>query len=494
MSLSNLESLNYFYPELILICSALGVILLDLLLIRRERTITAYLALLGLAISFLEASKLFSGNKVVLFSQMIALDQFALFFKLFFLFSTFMVVLFSVRSEEIKGTDQAEYYALLLAVALGMILIASAVDLLMIYISLELISLTSYLLTGYLKGNRRSSEAALKYFIYGAVASGVMIYGMSLIYGLTGTTNIHAVGKALFLQETYPLTLLLATIFVLAGFGYKIAAVPFHMWCPDVYEGAPTPVTAFLSVGPKAAGFAVLIRFFYGVMARPSLEEGVWIPLGNLNWPFLIAVLSAVTMTLGNLVAIAQSNIKRLLAYSSIAHAGYILMGFVLLNDQGLRAMLFYLAVYLFMNLGAFLVVIAVLNKLNTEEIVDYRGLGWRAPFAAAALTVFLLSLTGIPPFAGFIGKVYLFAALIKKEVYWLAVVGILNSVVALYYYAGIVKKMFLEEAPDTTPLKLSPLYLTLMLILIIPTVLFGVYWAPLVNFTDSCLKLLLSY
>ncbi len=199
-------------------------------------------------------------------------------------------------------------------------------------------------------------------------------------------------------------------------------------------------------------------------------------------------------MTLGNLVAIAQSNIKRLLAYSSIAHAGYILMGFVLLDDQGLKAMLFYLAVYLFMNLGAFLVVIAVLNKLNTEEISDYQGLGWRAPFAAVALSIFLLSLTGIPPFAGFIGKVYLFAALIKKEVYWLAVVGILNSVVSLYYYAGIVKKMFLEEAPDTTPLRLSPFYLTLMFVLIVPTVLFGVYWAPLVDFTDSCLKLLLSY
>lgn len=493
MSLSNLESLNYFYPELILVCSVLGVILLDLLLRRRERTLTAYLALLGLSISFLGAVKLFPGNKV-LFSQMVALDSFALFFKFFFLLSTFLVVLFSMRSEEIKKTDQAEYYALLLAVALGMLLIASAVDLLMIYISLELISLTSYLLTGYLKGNRRSSEAALKYFIYGAVASGVMIYGMSLVYGLTGSTNIHAVGKALFTQDPYPLTLLLATLFILVGFGYKIAAVPFHMWCPDVYEGAPAPVTAFLSVGPKAAGFAVLIRFFYGVLAQPSAEEGLWIPLGNLDWPFLIAVLSAATMTLGNLVAIAQSNIKRLLAYSSIAHAGYILMGFVLLNDQGLKAMLFYLAVYLFMNLGAFLVVIAVLNKLNTEEISDYQGLGWRAPFAAVALTIFLLSLTGIPPFAGFIGKVYLFAALIKKEVYWLAVVGILNSVVSLYYYAGIVKKMFLEEAPDSTPLRLSPFYLTLMFVLVVPTILFGVYWAPLVDFTDSCLKLLLSY
>jgi len=493
LSLNNLESLKYFYPELILICSVLGVIIVDLFLKRRERTLTAYLALLGLSISFLGAVKLFPGNKV-LFSQMVALDPFALFFKFFFLLSTFLVVLFSMRSEEIKKTDQAEYYALLLAVALGMLLIASAVDLLMIYISLELISLTSYLLTGYLKGNRRSSEAALKYFIYGAVASGVMIYGMSLVYGLTGSTNIHAVGKALFAQDSYPLTLLMATLFILVGFGYKIAAVPFHMWCPDVYEGAPAPVTAFLSVGPKAAGFAVLIRFFYGVLAQPSAEEGLWIPLGNLDWPFLIAVLSAATMTLGNLVAIAQSNIKRLLAYSSIAHAGYILMGFVLLNDQGLRALLFYLAVYLFMNLGAFLVVIAVLNKLNTEQINDYRGLGWRAPFAAVALTIFLLSLTGIPPFAGFIGKLYLFAALIKEEVYWLAVVGILNSVVSLYYYAGIVKKMFLEEAPDSTPLRLSPFYLTLMFVLIVPTVLFGVYWAPLVDFTDSCLKLLLSY
>jgi NADH-quinone oxidoreductase subunit N len=262
------------------------------------------------------------------------------------------------------------------------------------------------------------------------------------------------------------------------------------MWSPDVYEGAPTPVTALLSVGPKLAGFAALIRFFYVAMAGSN--EGGWIPIADIGWPMLVGLISAGTMTVGNLIAINQSNVKRLLAYSSIAHAGYILMGFVLLSKEGLRAMLVYLAIYIVMNLGAFLVVIIVADKLFSEEIEDYKGLGWRAPFLATAMTVFLFSLTGIPPTAGFIGKFYLFAAIIgRHEFYWFAVVGIINSVVSFYYYARIIRAMFLTEPTDKSRITISGGRTALLAVLMFPTIFFGIYWAPLARFVSHSLKIL---
>ena len=320
-----------------------------------------------------------------------------------------------------------------------------------------------------------------------SVASGVMLYGLSLLYGLAGATSLTAVRHAISEAGATPVVVL-ALALVMAGFGCKIAAVPFHMWCPDVYEGAPTPITAFLSVGPKAAGFALLIRFFLGV--TPDLG-----PQGFADGSFVAAFLGAMaiaTMTVGNFVAIAQQNLKRLLAYSSIAHAGYLLMGLATGTQAGVQAILFYLCAYLLMNVGAFLVVIAIAEAGHGETIADYRGLGYRAPFAAVVMGVFLFSLTGLPPMVGFVGKFYLFAAVLEKGGPFyviLAIVGVLNSAVSLYYYARILKAMYLEQpAEGAEPVTVAPLHAYTLGGLAVLTVLFGLYWAPVTNFVNRSL------
>jgi NADH-quinone oxidoreductase subunit N len=271
--------------------------------------------------------------------------------------------------------------------------------------------------------------------------------------------------------DVYPLAVLLSITFILAGVGYKIASVPFHMWSPDVYEGAPIPITAFLSVASKAAGFALFIRLFY--LGFKSVDA-------SIEWSLMLAVVSALTMTVGNLAALPQQNVKRLLAYSSISHGGFLLMGGVLLTSEGLQAILIYLVIYLFMNLGAFFVVILVANEVGSETIDGYRGLISRAPLIAVSMAIFLFSLTGLPPLAGFAGKWILFAAVIKERLYWLAIIGLLNSVVSLYYYVRIVKAMFLETADDTESLSFSPGSLVLLLVFVVPTLLLGIYWNPL--------------
>ena len=368
---------------------------------------------------------------------------------------------------------KGEYYALLIAVTFGMFLMVSSTNLLMIFISLETVSLTSYILAGFLTHNPRSSEAAFKYITFGAVASGTMLFGFSLLFGLTGTGDVVQISSRLTEMfsagEAYPLVVLVIITFILAGVGYKMASVPFHMWSPDVYEGAPIPITAFLSVASKAAGFALFIRLFYSTFRASNI-------VGAVDWSLMLAIVSALTMTVGNLAALPQQNVKRLLAYSSIAHGGYLLMGAVLLTPEGLQAILFYLIVYLFMNLGAFFVVILVANELGSETIDGYRNLKSRAPFVAVAMAIFLFSLTGLPPFAGFFGKWLLFSAVIKQELYWLAVIGLLNSVVSLYYYARIVKAMFLESSDETETISFSRGNLALLIVFVVPTLVIG-FW-----------------
>jgi NADH-quinone oxidoreductase subunit N len=359
----------------------------------------------------------------------------------------------------------------------------------MLYLSLETVSYVSYVLVGYTKEDRRAAEAGLKYVLFGSVSSGAMVFGLSMLYGLTGEMNLIRIGEALAGMPGVEPAVLIASFLVMAGIGYKIAAVPFHFWCPDVYEGAATPMTAFLSVAPKAAGFAMLARFTYHVFGQGGA-------LTMIDWPLILAVVSALTMTLGNVIAIQQSNIKRLLAYSSIAHAGYLLMGLACidrttgtLSERGLFGVLFYLCVYLFMNLGAFMVVIALRERITSEEeIDDYRGIGPRAPLLGVAMAIFLFSLTGLPPLAGFVGKFFLFAAVIEAELYWLAVIGILNSVISLYYYARVLKAMYLEAPDDieSAPrLKLASSHSALLVVLAAPTVLLGVFWAPLANLVN---------
>jgi NADH-quinone oxidoreductase subunit N len=427
---------------------------------------------------------------------MVVLDPFAVFFKYLSVAATAIVVVFCMRSEETPSESSGEFTALTLSICLGMMLMAAASDLLMVYLSVEIASVVGYILAGFRRGNRKSAEAALKYIIYGGVASGIMLYGMSLLYGLCGATNLFEIREALLKGTTANFTLLLSVILVFAGIGYKIASVPFHMWCPDVYEGAPTPVTALLSVGPKAAGFAVLVRFFFVLFVDPSSwahGEQSLAEIGDVPWPLLLAGLSMVTMTVGNLSALGQTNMKRFMAYSSIAHAGYMLMGAAAASQSGLKATLFYLVIYLFMNLGAFLVVIAVQSSLGAEDIRDYRGLAYRSPWMAVIMAIFLFSLTGIPPFAGFVGKLYLFSAVLGRGgtvMYVLAIIGILNSVISLYYYARVVRTMFLDRPTETAPVHAPELYRWTLAVLVIPIIVFGLYWSPLEQFAQQSLQL----
>jgi len=488
--LGNLASVGYFLPEFAVTATILLLVVLHVVTKSPKSTASGFLALLGVGASILLAGIAPAGAGRSIFEGMVAHDGFAVFFKVLTALATLVVIFMSMDSRDLAGRSQAEYYIFLLSTLLGMFLLSSATDIVMLYLALELVSIPSYLLAGYLKGQERSTEAAMKYVVYGATASGVMIYGFSILFGLTGSTQIAEIGRSLAAGKA-TLPMLLAAVMVAVGFGYKIAAVPFHMWSPDVYEGAPTPATAFFSIGPKAAGFAVLVRFYYTVFAAADPGTGLWRLTSAVDWPFLFAALSALTMTVGNLVAVKQNNVKRLLAYSSIAHAGYMLMGFVLLSSAGIEAILFYLVVYLFMNLGAFYVVVLVSNATRGEEISDFTGLGSRAPFAAVTLAVFLFALTGIPPFSGFIGKVYLFAEVVHRGVYWLAVVAALNSVVSLYYYARIVRAMFLEEPKDASAIPVPAVSGAMLVLLAAPTLILGVYWEPVARIVADSVRML---
>jgi NADH-quinone oxidoreductase subunit N len=489
-----LKDLTLFTPEIALTITLLAAILADLIFRRVPRVVTV-IVLAGLVVTGILVL-MQTGNHDSIFHSMIAVDGFAVFFKLLIVFCTIIIVVFSLGSGELNvaGRSLGEYYALLCAAALGMMLMAGASNLLMMYISLELSSMSSYLLSGYTREAPDASEASLKYVIYGSLSSGLMLYGISIIYGLTGSLELSAINQALpallVKGGTASVALLIAGVLTLAGFGYKISAVPFHFWTPDVYEGAPITLTAFLSVASKAGGFAMMIRFFkVTFIDAGSVATGVgtWETLQGFQWVDIVAVLSVLTMTVGNLVAIWQNNLKRLLAYSSIAHAGYMLMGVVVLGNDGLAAIMVYFIVYLFMNLGAFYVVMLVADKTGSEDIDTYKGLGARAPLVAVAFAVFLISLTGLPPTAGFVGKLYLFAALINHGWIWLAIVGALNSVIALYYYVRIFRNMFLR--PDDQPggrLTFSAVQVIILLVLLVPTLFFGLYFTPLVDIAQA--------
>jgi NADH-quinone oxidoreductase subunit N len=488
MDLGSIESLRYFYPEGVLVLAILAVFVGDLVV--REKELLGEVALVAAALAFVFSARLFGTDGGWLFHRMVVLDNFAVFFKALFALAVLGVVWMSLGSSEVKGQNQGEYYGLLLAAALGMFLMASAANLLMAYLALEFLSLVSYVLTGYLRRNRRSGEAALKYLIYGGVASGAMIYGMSWIFGLAGSMDYGEIHRALTQGAVQAPTLFIALILVLAGFGYKIAAVPFHMWAPDAYQGAPIPVAAFLAVGSKAAGFSLLARFFFPTISVAA-QGGAWQFLPGVDWPKVLLAVSMMTMTLGNLAALNQTNLKRLLAYSGIAHAGYTLMGFVVLNDEGLKAALFYLVAYYLMTLGAFLVVMVVAESTGREDVEGCRGLAWRGgALPALAMGVFLFSLTGLPPLAGFIGKFYLFAAVVNEKLYFLALVGILNSVVSLYYYARILRAMFLESPEDGAAEVTCDWYNGSLLVLLgVATIAIGVYWAPLIRLADHSVR-----
>jgi NADH-quinone oxidoreductase subunit N len=448
-------------PELSLCFFALVVIILDLFTERKG--LLAVVSIVGLVVAGGFTIAMWGVSSKAIFNDMLAVDNFALFFKLIFLGIAALVILTSVDYISRFARFRGEYYALVLLATLGMMLMAATTELIAVYIALELTSISLYILVGFLK-DRKSTEASMKYLLLGGVASALLLYGMALIFGFTGKTQLGEIAQVI--QAVSPQTLisspalLLGLVLLIAGFGFKIAAVPFHMWVPDVYEGAPTPITAYLSVGSKAAGFAILLRVFYSAFALPG-----WL---SQDWGLIFAVLSAIGMTVGNVVAISQTNIKRMLGYSSIAQAGYLMVGLAAVglasatDIAGRNGVLFFLAAYALTNMGAFIAIIAISNKLNDDQIEDFSGMGKRAPVLALGLTLCLISLVGMPPAAGFMAKFYIFYAAIQQNLLWLVIIAVLNSVISAYYYLRVVKVMWFgkpvseEKVPSSVALRVA--------------------------------------
>jgi NADH-quinone oxidoreductase subunit N len=477
-----LSPADFFYilPEIVLALGAMLVLMTDVYLPRNSRAIT------GLSVGVLGATAvamLIIGNPDVTISRgLLAIDAYGIFFKILFLIAAAFTLLMSGPYLAVEKIPSGAYCFLVLAATLGMMFMASGVELVTIFIGLETMAIAFYILVGYLKPSERSNEAAVKYFLLGAFSLGILLYGMSLLYGLTGSTNLEAISTALAggPASDRPI-LLLGVVLVVAGVAFKIAAVPFHMWAPDVYEGAPTPITAFLSVGSKAASFAMLLRIF--IWGLPSMSD---------DWQMLFYVLAVLTMTVGNFAAISQSNIKRMLAYSSIAHAGYMLMGVVAGTQRGVTAMLIYLFVYTLMQRGAFAVIVLLRRKdVIGDELKDFNGLYLRHPLAAVAMLLFMLSLGGIPPTAGFMGKFWLFGAAIDAGYVWLAVIGVLNSAVSLYYYLRVVVFMWLKSEPVGSQPRMGPALAFTVVLAMVGTVFLGVYPRPLFELAESSARAL---
>ena len=427
-------------PEIVLLVTALLVMMVDLFLGKEQKGGLAWLSLVGVLAAAGVSFYIWDGSNPTV-HDMLAADGYALFLNLVILIAAALAILFSVEYTRRVGLAQGEYYTLLLLSTMGMMLMAAAINLMTIFLALEILSVALYVLVGLNRREQRSGEAALKYLLLGAFASGFLLYGMALIYGQAGTTSLAGIrDHVASLDGAFPALLKVGMGLMVVGFAFKVALVPFQMWTPDVYQGAPTSVTAFMSVGAKVAGFAALGRV-------------VVYALGDLygEWVWVLAILAALTMTVGNLAALRQTNLKRMLAYSSIAHAGYILVGVAAGSQQGMSAVLFYLFAYAFMNLGAFAIIIALGRSEGAagggEMLEDFAGLAGRKPWLAAAMAVFMLSLAGVPPLVGFLGKLYLFTAAVQADLIWLAVLGVINSVISAYYYLRVVVVMYMKEA-----------------------------------------------
>ena len=491
------DGLKLIKPEIAVTITLVLIVIVDLIMNKNKRYLP-YIFIGGLVVTLYLIIVQYSTSSFAFeFSKnlgMVIVDPFGNFFKILIAGSSIIIILFSVMSNEVKeGVDrQGEYYVLMAGMILGMFFMVSSADLILIYVSIELLSLSSYVLAGFTKHALRNSEASLKYVIYGGISSGIMLFGISILYGLTGSTNLYEINSLVQASQVHGFTFVLSGLLIFVAIGFKISAAPFHFWTPDVYEGAPIPITAYLSIASKAAGFALLIRFVKITFIQSVDPNGFWHLLNIIDWKTFIIIISILTMTLGNFAAIWQNNMKRLLAYSSIAHAGYLLLGLAVLSNEGIAAILIYFVVYGFMNLGAFLVVMIISNKLGTEEIDDYDGLGSRAPFLSVALAIFLVSLTGLPPTAGFIGKLYLFLALVDAKMIAVAVIALLNTVVSLYYYVRVLKHMFLnEKAEGTAEFSTSVSSVVFIALMLTPVLIFGIYFTPLVDFAKSSIALM---
>ena len=478
-----MDNIEIFSPEILLCVFAAAVVLLDLVIDRKG--ILAVVSVIGLGLFIAGGVSLWETDDKTLFNGIFVADKFAIFFKVMIASAAILVILASRDYVNKISRFQGEFYALILFATLGLCLMAATRDLLAIYVSLELASLSLYALVGFLK-NSKSGEASLKYLLLGGVSSATLLFGMALIFGVTGHTQLEGIGDAVggMASVADNSALVLGLVMMIAGFGFKIASVPFQMWVPDVYEGAPTPITAFLSVASKAAGFAVILRVFIEAFGSASISE---------EWTIVFAVLAIISMTIGNVVALSQTNIKRMLGYSSIAQAGYLMVGlaaFVPLLSQGdstsgfgPTGILFFLAGYTLTNLGAFIAIIAITQKTNSDLIADFAGMGRRAPVIALALTLCLISLTGLPPAVGMWGKAYLFNTAVQNDLLWLVVIGVINSVISAYYYFRVVKVMWFseptseEEVPSGWSLRLALLLASVgvIVLFVAPNLLLGV-------------------
>jgi NADH-quinone oxidoreductase subunit N len=464
-------------PEIII--SAFGFLVLLVSVFSRSvgrKNYLGMIGLIGIIIAFFYTLPQIGSVKSG-FGGMFISDGYALFFKILFLIISFLTILISMAYTQREGIEFGEYYALVLFGTLGMMLMAAGTHFITIFLGLETMSISIYILAGMMREDRRSAESALKYFLLGAFATGFLLYGIALIYGATGSLYLKDVASYIASKNLLrnPM-LLMSLVFLTIGFGFKIASVPFHMWTPDVYEGAPTSITAFMATGVKAAGFSALIRVFFSGLAafRP-------------DWTSIMWAICVATMTVGNIVAISQTNIKRMLAYSSIAHAGYILVAFVAGNDLGTSGILFYLMAYAFMNIGAFTCVI-LLGKKGEENILinDYAGIGFKYPLLAASMTIFLLSMAGIPPLGGFMAKFYVFSAAVKSRFYWLAILGVLNSAVSVYYYLRVTVLMYFRESErEITGLQFSPASVIALILTLIGTLYMGIFPANVLSFAQ---------
>jgi NADH-quinone oxidoreductase subunit N len=475
-------SLRVIAPAAILAVTGFVLMLLDLLPPRGRREHMAFVGLAGVVIALVSAILLW-GSDVTGFQGMAVLDNLTLFATLVIGYATGLVLLESIDYLKRRGMESGEFYILVLFAATGMVIMAGANDLIVVFLGLETMSLALYVLAGFFRTEIQAGEASMKYFLLGAFASGFFLYGIALIYGATASTNLDKIGAAVKAGAGRDPLLLIGFALLLVGFGFKISAVPFHMWTADVYEGAPTSVTAFIATGSKAAAFAALLRLLLESL-RPLQGE----------WTWLFWVLAVLSMTLGNVVAIAQQNLKRMLAYSSIAHVGYMLVGIVAGGGLGGASVLFYLLVYTFTTAGAFGIIL--LLERSGEEAVgigDTAGLATRHPLAALALALFLLSLVGIPPTAGFVGKFYLFGAAVRSGYVWLAVIGVLNSAAAAYYYLRIIVNMYMRE-PEGTPAVIMPSFAGALAVAVAlwGVIQLGIFPAPLFDLAQSAVLPLL--
>lgn len=469
------DMITAILPEIALLVVIAIVFIADLVVAEKQRGILATLTALGIAATFaitlIYARPGAEGE--LLWGGMLRHDWLAFIFKLLFLASAFITTLLTVRWESIW--HKGEFYVLLLTSTLGMTLMAASADLIMLFLAIETTSIPLYIMAGFMTDDDKSTESGFKYLLFGAMTTAVMLYGLSLLYGFAGTSNIYAMAAAIGAGAVPGPVLVGALVLVLLGFGFKVALVPLHFWAPDVYEGAPTPVTAFLSTASKAAGFAVLARVM--IAAFPTILH---------DWQNIIAILAVLSMTVGNVVALTQKNIKRLLAYSSIAHAGYALLGVVAASELGVASVVYYFLVYAATNLAAFAIVVIVWHTVGSDEIEDYAGLSRRSPMLALAMLLSFLSLAGIPPLGGFIAKVLVFLAAVEANYVGLAVIGVLNSIIGLYYYLIVLKVVYLLPPKSETPVPAAMPHKIALIVSVLMVLILGVILAPWFGWATS--------